>query len=169
MISFPSGSVLIFLCFGLIGTLMVVVDNDYVRYHIWSVFHLDLCLSSFALDSLVLWWWWWCWEWWVVQLSLTHWWYFHIITFKDGSEIEYFKFQSNKYHWRSCLLFPFLWGLFWQCERFSRLARYWKHPFLPWLLNSRPGFGSSALLVASFGSAQIAAIEAGFPESMEVQ
>ena len=31
------------------------------------------------------------------------------------------------------------------------------------------GFGSSALLVASFGSAQIAAIEAGFPESMEVQ
>merc|ERR1712037_372890 len=31
------------------------------------------------------------------------------------------------------------------------------------------GFGSSALLVASFGSAQIAAIEAGFLESMEVQ
>ena len=31
------------------------------------------------------------------------------------------------------------------------------------------GFGSSALLVASFGSAQIAAIEAGFPESMEVK
>ena len=42
--------------------------------------------------------------------------------------------------------------------------------FFPlWLLNSRSGFGSSALLVASFGSAQIAAIEAGFPESMEVQ
>ena len=43
-------------------------------------------------------------------------------------------------------------------------------PFFPmWHLNSRSGFGSSALLVASFGSAQIAAIEAGFPESMEVQ
>lgn len=31
------------------------------------------------------------------------------------------------------------------------------------------GFGCSALLVASFGSAQIAAVQAGFPESMEVQ
>jgi len=31
------------------------------------------------------------------------------------------------------------------------------------------GFGSSALLVASFGAAQLAAVEAGFPETMEVQ
>ena len=31
------------------------------------------------------------------------------------------------------------------------------------------GFGCSALLVASFGSAQIAAVQAGFPETMEVQ
>ena len=77
------------------------------------------------------------------------------------------------YYSRSCHLLSLLWGFFWQRQWVACSPRWVKclesESFTLFFYSTFLGFGSSALLVASFGSAQIAAIEAGFPESMEVQ
>ena len=146
MISFPCGSVLIFLCFGLIGTLMIDDGGAGNDDESFSAFFSTFVDSLKMFSSYNIW------------KLVTHW------------RFVWSSFDQTNIIKGPVFYFPFYEASFGSVSGSLVLQGTQSIPFFHlWLLNSRSGFGSSALLVASFGSAQIAAIEAGFPESMEVQ